>query len=350
MKESISTSSNIINKKDRNTKNYKNVITKSTISLMISFGLLQGCVEENPTSSPTPSIIESFLNNLFALKDDYYSKTETSMPLEAKYTKFGSYSVLSKDFQANEKSYQKYKVWYPSELETSTKQYPVVIFVNGSGTPYSQYEPVLKHLASWGFIAIGNDDKTSWTGYSTSQSLELLLKQNNDKNSIFYQKINSSQVGLSGHSQGGVGIINAVTNFENGKSYRSIYGSSTTKHALAVYLEWSYDVSKITIPYFMVAAMGQVDAGDGKDEKSGIAPLWSIIENYDKLPQSTPAVRARRKNADHSQMLYIPDGYMTAWFLYTLTNDNEAKQIFSGDSSELKQNSNWEDIAIKNLP
>jgi hypothetical protein len=98
-----------------------------------------------------------------------------------------------------------------------------------------------------------------------------------------------------------------------------------------------------------VAGTEASDAGDGKDKNKGIAPLWSMIDNYNKLPTNTPTVRARRKDTKHGQMLYNGDGYMTAWFLYTLTNNSESKQIFVGNNPELKQNPNWQDVEMKNL-
>ena len=35
---------------------------------------------------------------------------------------------------------------------------------------------------------------------------------------------------------------------------------------------------------------------------------------------------------------------MTAWFLYQLKNDEEAKTIFVGDDAEIVHNPNWQDI------
>ena len=59
---------------------------------------------------------------------------------------------------------------------------------------------------------------------------------------------------------------------------------------------------------------------------------------------------ARRKNIDHGDMLIYADGYMTAWFRYTLMNDNEALGVFSGASPEIFQNvDNWQDVQSKNL-
>lgn len=288
-------------------------------------------------------------DNLFKVPNDYYKNIHTTKPLETKYTQMGSSTVKSLDFSVEGKRFKNWSISYPTELENSSKQYPVVIFANGTEFPYTKYKPVIQHLASWGFIAVGNDDGTSWDGLSSSQTLELLLAENNNPNSIFYKKINTSQIGISGHSQGGVAVVNAVNDHNNGNLYRSIFAASTTKHPLAVYLNWHYDMSKITIPYFAVAGVNPSDAGDGITRETGIAPLWSMQENLENLPKDTPTVLARRVATDHGQMLYQGDGYMTAWFLYTLLNDGEAKQVFVGNNAEIKSNSNWQDVVLRNI-
>lgn len=289
------------------------------------------------------------LKNLNAVPGDYYAAVKTDKPLESKYTAMGQYPVCSFATAVQGKAFRQCKIWYPAELETSDKQYPAVIFANGTGIPCSKYEPVFEHLASWGFIAVGSDEESSWSGLGASQSLELLVSLGSDKNSVFYNKVNTEQIGISGHSQGGVAVINAVNTQKGGRMFRSAFGASTTKHELSELLKWPYDISRFSIPYFAAAGTEGSDAGDGKDRNTGIAPLWSMIENSARMPAYTPSVRARRKDAFHEQMLCKGDGYMTAWFLYTLTGDIEAKNVFAGKNPELKQNQNWQDVEIKNI-
>ena len=278
------------------------------------------------------------------ISSEYFNKVITSGVLENKYTGYGEYTVNSLEVDSKEELFNKYKIWYPEELEEkSDKKYPVVLFVNGTGVPYSKYGATFEHLASWGFVVIGNDDASTATGESSSITLNYILSLNNNKESIFYNKLDIENVGISGHSQGGVGAINAVTNFENSKIFTSIYTASTTSLELANALQWDYDVSKIRIPYFMVAGTGKIDS-------ETIAPLESLIKNYENLNEDIKAIMARRKNVDHGDMLIYADSYMTAWFRYTLMNDKEASKVFCGDSSEIVQNTDiWQDVRIRNL-
>lgn len=282
--------------------------------------------------------------NAPVVKAEYYKEVDAALPLEKKYTKLGDFETRFIEFESNEEMFDTYKIWYPSELEQNTnKKYPIVVFANGTGVPFSKYSPILEHLASWGFVVIGNNDSSSWTGLSSSQALKFIIDLNYNSESTFYNKLDTKNIGISGHSQGGVGAINAATDFTNSNMFTSIYTASATSMTLSEALKWSYDVTKIKIPYFMVAGTGKTDA-------ETITPLDSLNENYDNLNNGIPSVMARRSNVDHGNMLVYADGYMTAWFLYTLMNDENASKVFRGDSPEIIENTtNWQDVRIKNI-
>ncbi|MGN0562660.1 MAG: hypothetical protein ACI4K6_07615 [Candidatus Fimenecus sp.] len=188
-----------------------------------------------------------------SVKPDYYQKVKTDKPLEKKYTDKGSYAVSYVEYTAEDKSIGKYEIWYPTELPTANRTYPLVVMANGTGVKASSYKAIFEHLASWGFVVIGNEDENSWSGASSAKSLDFLLQNNRDKSSLFYQKIDTKNIGVAGHSQGGVGAINAVTAQANGSQYKAMYTASATHQVLAQALSWPYDVSKIKIPYFMTA-------------------------------------------------------------------------------------------------
>lgn len=119
--------------------------------------------------------------------------------------------------------------------------------------------------------------------------------------------------------------------------------ASTTHIVLAEALEWTYSVDKISIPYFMTAGTGNSDAGDGKDN-AGIAPLSSLMENYNAISSEAPKIMARRRNTEHGEMHANADSYMTAWFCWLLKGDNDAAKVFTGTSPEIESNTNWQDV------
>ncbi|MGM9605875.1 MAG: alpha/beta hydrolase [Oscillospiraceae bacterium] len=272
-----------------------------------------------------------------SVKAKYYENVAVAGPLEQKYTGLGDYEVSYTEADAPDEKIKTFKIWYPSELENSTAAYPLVVMANGTGVPASKYEAVFEHLASWGFIVVGNEDGESWDGTSSAASLTYMLGLNEDSSSVFFRKIDYSNIGIAGHSQGGAGAINAVTAQENGTCYTALYTASTTHLALSHELQWSYDVSDIKIPYFMTA-------GTGKSDAEMIAPLSSLEENYDLVSDDTIKLRARRAGAEHGDMLPYADGYMTAWFMYLLRGDAEAGEIFRAENAEILSNSNWQDV------
>lgn len=212
------------------------------------------------------------------VKEGYYNDVKTSAPSEQKYTLKGDYEVSYYEQDAKNKQWKKFEVWYPAELETTDKTYPLVIMVNGTGVASSKYKPVFDHLASWGFIVAGNEDENAGNGASASASLDYMLTLNSDVNSKFYGKIDVDKIGIGGHSQGGLGTINAVTAQDNGNRYKVMYAASAPTLQISVdLLKAPFDVSRINIPCFMVAGTKKVDAGDGKN--SGICPLVELQEN-----------------------------------------------------------------------
>lgn len=271
-----------------------------------------------------------------AVADKYYEKIETGGEIEARYSALGEYEVKFVKFNALQ-NYKAYEIWYPADLDNSQQQYPLVIMANGTGVPASKYKAIFKHLASWGFIVVGNEDEYSWNGFSSNMSLNYMLKLNKNVDSIFYQKVDTENIGIGGHSQGGVGVVNAVTNYDNGRMYKAIFAASPTCNELAAGLEWDFDLSKINIPYFSVAGTGKLDA-------ETISPLDQMKEDFKTIPNVMPKIMARRTGIDHGQTLSHADGYMTAWFMYWLQGDTEAGNAFFGDHAEILANPNWQDI------
>lgn len=287
--------------------------------------------------------------------ENYYKYTQTAESIEKKFTAMGEAEVSYKEYNAEDDIIKKYAVWYPSELENKNNKYAVVIFANGTGSKSSTYKSFLKHLASWGFIAVGNDDENTRTGASLEKTIQFLIKENENKDSIFYNKIDLENIGIGGHSQGGPAVFNMVTNQEHGYMIKVIYTASATSsyHTSVMKDNWEYDVTKINVPTFMVAGTGYWDAGNAtsKDQipndnnkiAQGICPLWSLEENYNLLPETTTKVIARKKNVDHGDSFTQFDGYMTAWFMYYLQNDEEAGKAFA-ENGELSNNALYQDV------
>lgn len=278
------------------------------------------------------------------LDEGYSDAYKTESALEQKYINMGPYDVSTIEYNSRDNESIQSNVWYPTEMANTNHAYPLIVIANASDMNATRYEPFFKHLATWGFVVVGNEDRMSSSGKFSAESLDLMLELNSDADNLFYGKIDINNIGIAGYSQGGVGAINAVTVQENGHYYKTIFTGSAANVELSKALGWNYDVSKITIPYFMTA--GTLKNDTGEDNGIGVAPLSSLIENYDLITDDVLKVRARAVNADHEDMLVRSDGYLTAWMMYHLQGDEEAGKAFLGDSAEILNNTNWQDVQI----
>lgn len=112
---------------------------------------------------------------------------ESGGSLEAKYLAGGD--IETKKFTAKaEDPIKKYTVYYPEEMESSDKTYPMILVMNGTGGKATKYEAQFKLFASWGFIVVGTQDKGTGTGETTITTLHYMLDQNENADSVFFTR------------------------------------------------------------------------------------------------------------------------------------------------------------------
>ena len=313
-----------------------NIVGFVIMGIVILFVLLVGCLLiKNYVASKKPW-----------LEKDYYAAFQSDSALEKKYAGIGSYDVSNAVIKYDDDTIKNIRIWYPAELDNTEEKYPFIIVANASNTAALNYEPYFERLASWGFIVVGNDDRQAGTGISTSLTLDYMLEQNKNSNSLFYEKIDIQNIGIIGYSQGGAGAIRAVTEYENSGLYKTIFTGSAA-HSYLAQMWGGYDASKVSIAWFMTAATGTSDdtgATDAATEWLGVAPLSSLAENYDAMPDNVFKLRARVVGAEHEDMQESTDGYMTAWMLYQLQGAEEAGTALIGETAEIMNNSKWQDI------
>ena len=281
------------------------------------------------------------------LNSSYITKNKTSFPIENRYRNYGMYASSDVTFEnVNIENVKKIKVYYPNEMVLYPgKKYPLVVMVNGTGVEYPKYEATFKHLSSWGFIVAGNDDPSTADGNSAIKTSQYMLNLNNQRGSLFFNKIDPEKIGISGHSQGGAGTFNAITRHGDlSKNFKCAFASSATTKACMDKFKldpWRYQSELVNIPIMSVISNGNAD--------KGICPLNEAKENFDKIGGNMKKVFGVRKNVDHGDMLVAHDPYMTAWFCFILKNDEEAGKAFSGQDAEfLRNNENWQNCEIKN--
>ena len=280
------------------------------------------------------------LSRRMAVPNDYTATVQTGGDIEAKYLAMGEYDVSYLEMGGLH-DFKKYEIYYPSNIASMAKKLPVVIFSNGTGVPASKYPALLKHLASWGFIVMATEEEYSWNGFSSEMCLRTITGLNDTeavdawKANPFYQRVDLKNIGVSGHSQGG-GVINAVNENKHGAMIKTIFSASPANMTLAQGLQWEYDPSLINVSVFFVSSTGD------SDEKLVVSGK-QLQDIYDAVPDTVDKVMARRSNAEHGDMLYYADGYMTAWFMWQLQDDEYASNAFIGEDAEILSNKLYQD-------
>lgn len=269
--------------------------------------------------------------------NNYTRTVETGGVLEAVYLAMGGHKVKYREAKADD-VLKKYEIYYPAALEEGEGTYPAVLFVNGTGVYGSKYKALFWHLASWGFIVVGNEDPSTWTGTSSDRTLAYLLAENGRADSPFYQRVDLENIGISGHSQGGAGVFNAITDNEHSSLYKTAVALSPTHEEGAAALGWHYDLTRIHIPILLAAGT------EGDFETQLVLPLEAMERMYEKL--SVPKAMLRKTGCEHGQTLYAADGYVTAWFLWQLQGDAEAGKAFTGQHPELLENPLYQDVRL----
>lgn len=229
-----------------------------------------------------------------------------------------------------------YQLFYPADLSSDGNRHPVITFGNGSYATYEEYEALLQHLASWGFVVVVADSSVTGDGTEILGAAHYIVDQNTNADSIFHQRIDTENIASVGHSQGAGGAINAATQSAN---------LITATAVLDLPDPWwasrpvdVIDVAQLTGPtFFMTGADDPVSTADPQ------------AEYFDKT--AGPAVRGRLLGVGHN---WAADGegfrgYLTAWLRFTLSGDQTAARAFVGDSAEILTDPRWDRQAIKGL-
>lgn len=258
-----------------------------------------------------------------AVSRSYNSKTYPC-PVEQKYHENGPYQVTVH-------SIDDIHVFVPDTIHNAPL--PTVVMVNGTGLKALHYRPVFEHLASWGFVVIGNDDSNAWNDRSALVSLDKAIFQNSIVSSPLYQRIDLDRIGVVGHSQGAMGAINAATEDDR---FKVLYAASCPQKSLAKKLDWSYSMKTISIPTMLVAGTEWIDRH--------ISPLESLLHLAEELPDTTPMLLGRLKGIEHRFVLHEGDAYMTSWLRCFLADDVDAAAALTNNNSEIFNNPRWQDV------
>ncbi|MEU4595829.1 hypothetical protein [Nocardia sp. NPDC023988] len=286
-------------------------------------------------------------------------------PLEATYHAPGPWVVAQRTgVDCCTSTGDSYDIWYPADLGAGGVVHPVITWGNGTMAHPREYAYLLSHLASWGFVVIAADRTDTGTGAQMLDAVRYLSDQNGDPNSVFHNKIDTDAAGATGHSQGGLGAINALTR-----------GGGLVDTAVTLEMPMAAACASLPTVDGQSACIDPTAVTSGSvllvnGTADGISPatqalppevigLQSMQAYYDAMPAGVPKARAAVVGAHHNDVQGQPDctnfgctegvhrylGYLTAWFMDRLRGDQVARGAFLAGTGELLHNPHWSDQA-----
>ena len=221
-----------------------------------------------------------------------------------------------------------YIVFYPKELETSSKQYPVAVWANGTMCAPALYISLLQGVAAKGYVVVASSEVMSADGKAQIEAIDYVFDQSMDESSVLCGKIDPGKIAAFGHSQGGRSSVNAAAADARIGCVVSIAGSSYTSEA-----------KKLSTPALFLA---------GTKDVIVLPSLW-VKPAYNNV--KGPAVYAAAKDAIHTTCVLDADRYVdwcVSWFDAWLKSDTNAAAKFKSGGA-LSKDSGWTDYASRNL-
>ena len=193
---------------------------------------------------------------------------------------------------------------------------PLIVWGDGTCAWPEAYGPLLRYVASYGFVIVAPNSRWVGDGSQMKKALDFMFAANDDKNSPYYQKLDTTKVGAMGHSQGGSGTIAVASDARVKAVIIWNGGSSASKPFLAVSGEGDIlDASPASLRQ-------DIDA----------APVSQAAFLYYHMILQMSDVPGHLTLVTEPQRVVEP---ALAWWQYILNGDAEAKAFFVGTDCKL---------------
>ncbi len=102
-----------------------------------------------------------------------------------------------------------FDVFRPALLGEGGRRHPIISWANGTLFALDEYQALLTHWASHGFVVVASHSNSTAGGVTHKAGIDWLVAQSSDPQSIYFEVLDPSRVGAAGHSQGGGATIAA---------------------------------------------------------------------------------------------------------------------------------------------
>ena len=214
-----------------------------------------------------------------------------------------------------------YSVFHPGVMPEG-ETFPLLTWGNGTCAMPEGYGPLLRYVASHGYIIVAANSRYVGDGQALRRAIDFMFAENDNPDSKYYQKIDTTKVGAMGHSQGSGGASAA---------------SSDERISTVILFNGRAQANK---PFLAIS--GERDIGD-----TGSPTVLSNPIEAAQLPAAfiyyhhVPEVIAEQPtggSAGHLTLMMEAERVMdptVAWFDMMLKDDQAARQMFLGDDCTL---------------
>ncbi|MBF6274352.1 MULTISPECIES: alpha/beta hydrolase [Nocardia] len=280
-----------------------------------------------------------------------------SGPTEARYLEPGPWQVTEHyEFGCCDSTGAAYDIWYPTDVAARGPRHPIITWGNGTAAQPRQYAHLLRHLASWGFVVIATENRSTGTGVDIAGAARYLVERAADPASVFHDRLDTSAIGAVGHSQGATGVLNAM-----------IDSGGLIRTAVPIELPaQSFCSNRLSCTDTRRLGGGSVFFVNGSDDAliSPSQKLWALPglqsnqDYYEATPGSVTKVWGTLVGPNHNDVQGQPDcarasspctdgvygylGYPTAWLVARLWGCAGAAAAFAPGTGEFyAPNPHW---------
>ena len=229
---------------------------------------------------------------------------------------FGADPVGSADLKnTHDLDFGLYSVFYPGCMPEGQK-FPVITWANGTCAMPEGYGPLLRYVASKGYIVVAANSVQTGAGTQQRKAIDFIFAEGKDSKSDFFGHVDEEKVGAMGHSQGGMSTIAAAAD-----------------PRIKVVIIWNGGTSA-SKPFLAVS--GDRDIGGtpaSMKNAANAAPRPAAWLFYHQVPAAVNGSTTGQTAPGHLTLMMESErvqGVAVKWWDMMLKGDAEAKKMFVG--------------------
>ena len=225
-----------------------------------------------------------------------------------------------------------YDVFRPATFDPARK-HPIISWANGTLFGLTDYQKLLEHWASHGFVVIAGHTNTTAGGATHKAGLDWLRAENARAGSPYLGALDGTRAGAAGHSQGGGATIAA------GSNKPGTTGLVTTLPLMPLL---SFESDKTIVARQLVPMLNINASMDNRD------PAGAVANQIFEGAQAMGLVQASFIGIHEDAMSAAMHRPTLAWFRLQLMGDERARALFyPAGSCELCKDAAWKQVRHK---